>query len=87
MGPYNLHYVLFSGIGALLCHYSHCFLSESETLFGIGAGPPLIGEGPLTDGGERADPGFFFGGGALVSCSTSTPINLIVFFWAEYQLY
>ena len=32
-----------------------------------------------------ADPGFFLGGGALVSCSTSTPINLIVFFLAEYQ--
>ena len=31
---------------------------------------------------------FFFGGGALVSCSTSTPINHIVFcFFAEYQLY
>ena len=27
-----------------------------------------------------ADPGFFVGGGALVSCSTSTPINYIVFF-------
>ena len=35
-----------------------------------------------------ADPGFFLGGGALVSCSTSTPINQIVFFFcAEYQLY
>ena len=37
-----------------------------------------------------ADPGFFLGGGALVSCSTSTPINHIVFFYcffAEYQLY
>ena len=33
-----------------------------------------------------ADPGFFLGGGALVPCSTSTPINHIVFF-AEYQLY
>ena len=32
-----------------------------------------------------ADPGFFLGGGALVSCSTSTPINQIVFFFAEYQ--
>ena len=31
------------------------------------------------------DPGFFLGGGALVSCSTSTPINHIVFFFAEYQ--
>ena len=27
-----------------------------------------------------ADPGFFLGGVALVSCSTSTPINHIVFF-------
>ena len=27
------------------------------------------------------DPGFFLGGGALVSFSTSTPINHIVFFW------
>ena len=27
----------------------------------------------------EADPGFFLGGGALVSCSTSTPINHIVF--------
>ena len=31
---------------------------------------------PLTG----ADPGFFLGGGALVSCSASTPINHIVFF-------
>ena len=31
---------------------------------------------------------FFLGGGALVSCFTSTPINHIVFFFlAEYQLY
>ena len=34
-----------------------------------------------------ADPGFFLRGGTLVSCSTSTPINHIVFFFAEYQLY
>jgi len=33
-----------------------------------------------------ADPGFFLGGGALVSYSTSTPVNHKVFF-AEYQLY
>ena len=31
-------------------------------------------------GGPGADPGFFLGGGAIVSCSTSTPINHIVFF-------
>ena len=34
-----------------------------------------------------ADPGFFLGGGALVSCSTSTPINHNFFFFAEYQLH
>ena len=28
-----------------------------------------------------ADAGFFLGGGALVSCSTSTPINHIVLFF------
>ena len=31
-----------------------------------------------------ADPEFFLGGGALVSCSTSTPINHIVFFFFFY---
>ena len=30
-----------------------------------------------------ADPGFFLGGGALVSCFTSTPINHIVFFFCR----
>ena len=30
-----------------------------------------------------ADPGFFLGGGALVSCSTSTAINHIVFFFGR----
>ena len=30
--------------------------------------------------GPGADPVFFLGGGALVSCSSSTPINHIVFF-------
>ena len=38
-------------------------------------------------GKSGADPGLFLGGGALVSCSTSTPINHILFFFAEYQLY
>ena len=28
-----------------------------------------------------ADPGFFLGGGARVSCSTSTPISHIIFFF------
>ena len=33
-----------------------------------------------------ADPGFFLGGGALVSCATSTPINHIVFFCRKPQV-
>ena len=42
IGPCNLHYLLFSGIGALLCHHPHCFPSQSQTLFGMGAGWPPI---------------------------------------------
>ena len=30
-----------------------------------------------------ADPGFFLGGGALVCCSTSTPINHMVFLFLQ----
>ena len=30
-----------------------------------------------------ADPGFFLGGDPLISCSTSTPINHIVFFFCR----
>ena len=30
-------------------------------------------------GSAGADPGFFLGGGAVVSCFTSTPINQVVF--------
>ena len=33
-----------------------------------------------------ADPGFFLGGGTLVSCSTSTPINHIVFFFCRIPI-
>ena len=44
IGPYNLHYLLFSVIGALLCHHPYCFPSQSQTLFGIGAGRPLLGQ-------------------------------------------
>ena len=44
IGPYNLHYLLFSGIGALLCHHPYCFPCQSQTLFGIGAGRPPLGQ-------------------------------------------
>ena len=44
IGPYSLHYLLFSGIGALFCHYPYCFPSQSKTLFGIGAGRPCVWE-------------------------------------------
>ena len=42
IGPYNLHYLLFSLIGALLCHHPYCLPSQSQSLFGIGAGQPEI---------------------------------------------
>ena len=41
----------------------------------------MIGDQPTVAAG--ADPWFFLGGGALVSCSTSTPINHIVFFFGR----
>ena len=40
------------------------------------------GSWPLVSG---ADPGFFLGGSALVSCSTSAPNKPHTFFFAEYQ--
>ena len=87
MGPYNLQYLLFSGIEALLSHYPHCFLSESQILFGIGAGPPLIREGPLTDCGEQGRIQDFLRKGCtrlLLYFNTNKPH---FFFFAEYQLY
>ena len=42
IGPYNLHYLLFSEIGALLCHHLYRFPSQSQALCGIGAGRPLL---------------------------------------------
>ena len=48
-------------------------LSESQTYYIIRHLPSCTG----------ADPGFFLGGGPIVSCSTSTPINHIVFFFLQ----
>ena len=53
--------------------------SADDPSFGL----ELIGLFLIISTGSGADPGFFLGGGALVSCSTSTPINQN----AEYQLY
>jgi len=39
IGPYNLHFLLFSGTGALLFH-PYCFQIRAQTLFGIGEGCP-----------------------------------------------
>ena len=41
IGSYKLHYLLFSGIGALLCHDPYCFPSQSQTLFGLSADRPI----------------------------------------------
>ena len=49
IGPCNLHYLLFSEIGALLCHHPHCFPSQSQTLFGMVAGrPPILSRSQVT---------------------------------------
>jgi len=32
IGPYNLHYLLFSGIGTLLCHHPYCFPNQSVSI-------------------------------------------------------
>ena len=59
------------------------FFSSSLMVLGRLANPPRSNVlGVYCRGGSR----IFLGGGALVSCSTSTPINHIVFF-SEYQLY
>ena len=42
--------------------------------------PGIFLQGAIRHTRTGADPGFFLGGGALVSCSTSTPINHIFFF-------
>ena len=42
IGSYNLHHLMFSGIGALLCRHPYCFPSQSQTLFGIGTGRPFL---------------------------------------------
>ena len=58
----------------------NCIFNESAFVFwGVSVAFNLV----LYRVGSR----IFLGGGALVSCSTSTPINHIVFFLAEYQLY
>ena len=48
--------------------------------------PGIFLQGAIRHTRTGADPGFFLGVGALVYCSTSTPINHI-FFLAEDQLY
>ena len=37
----DLHYLLFSEKGALLCHHPYCFPSQSQTLFAIDATSPV----------------------------------------------
>ena len=66
------------------------FQSEKDTLFKTLNNKIvcLKTQGPENYSLSGADPGFFLGGAALVSCSTSIPINHFFFFvLAEYQLY
>ena len=63
------------------CPASHAVLNQECLVLKF---PIQLGAWPLSFVGipnSGADPGFFLGGGALISCSTSTPINHIVFFW------
>ena len=63
------------------CAASHAVLNQECLVLKF---PIQLGAWPLSSVGipnSGADPGFFLGGGALISCSTSTPINHIVFFW------
>ena len=70
----TLHYFFFHKMT------SHCLVLSRDDL-------PLVvrspGKKPVIESPSGADPGFFLGGGALVSCSTSTPINHIVFFFCR----
>ena len=51
--------------------------------FGLRAREYQSSTAPIFIGATGADPGFFLGGGALVSCATSTPINHIVFHFLQ----
>ena len=42
IGSYNLHYLLFSRLGTLLCHHPNCLPNQSQTLLGIGADRPML---------------------------------------------
>ena len=65
IGPYNLHYLLFSGMGALLCHHPYCFPSQSQTLFGIGAA-----RSPITQPSSLA-----FSARSMIICPVSEKSN------------
>ena len=57
------------------CAASHAVLNQECLVLKF---PIQLGAWPLSSVGipnSGADPGFFLGGGALISCSTSTPIN------------
>ena len=63
------------------CAASHAVLNQECLVLKF---PIQLGAWPLSSVGipnSGADPGFFLGGGALISCSTSTPINHRVFFY------
>ena len=80
----NLKFLFFSSshISMLLLHVPNLIAKVRLIYHSIS---PDTGATSDSDGAPCAwaDPGFFLGGGALVSRSTSTPINHIVFFFAE----
>ena len=66
--------------GAPKLHKSQ-WMHQKELRHDIGLKINEIQSKPYSMAG--ADPGFLLGGGALISCATSTPINHIVFFFCR----
>ena len=52
-----------------------CFVRTPSSLITYSGRSVLEKKREKNESYPGADPGFFLGGGALVSCSTSTPIN------------
>ena len=73
----SFSWVMFTSAKSYLTYYEHL---SNKWLFTFEISAVQLRSVTEIAPKSGADPGFFLGGGALVSCSTSTPINHIVFF-------
>ena len=89
--PIDVIYKFVIGTMAVIKNKTHAALVDPLKFVTVSLAAIMSNNWAVVEAREKkgtgADPGSFLGGGALVSCSTSTPINHIVFFFAEYQLY